>query len=321
MPLATRLFFIAAILIGGICRAQETYPSKPVHIIVPYTPGTGADILARLLGPKLSERWKAAVVVENRAGATGNIGAEFVAKSAPDGYTLLLTATSFGTNPALTRSLPFDPVKSFTPVGLVATSALAVIVNAQVPARSMREFVELARRQPGKLHYGSPGSGGVQHLAMELLKLETGIDVVHVPYKGLGGAMSDVIGGHVEAVISALQSVAPHVHSGKLRMLAVMSAERAAAFPDVPTLKESGWGDLEVETWYAAFAPAGTSPHVISRLNSEVNLILRDAGIRELLAKQGMAAGGGPPETMAALLGRELARWSRVVNASGIKAD
>ena len=313
--------FCLLLLAAATVYGQETYPSRPVHVIVPYTPGTGADILARLLGPKLTERWKAAMVVENRTGATGNIGAEFVAKSAPDGYTLLLTATSFGTNPALARSLPFDPVKSFAPVVLVATSALAVIVNSQVPARTMREFVDLARREPGRLHYGSPGSGGVQHLAMELLKLETGIDVVHVPYKGLGGAMSDLIGGHVQAVISALQSAAPHVHSGKLRMLAVMSAQRAVAFPDVPTLKEAGLGDLEVETWYAAFAPAGTPPHVISRLNSEINLLLQDAAIRDLLAKQGMSAAGGAPDRMAALLGRELARWSRVVNASGIKAD
>src|SRR5712692_380202 len=162
--------------------AQDVYPSRPVHVIVPYTPGTGADILARLLGPRLAERWKAAVVVDNRAGATGNIGTEFVAKSAPDGYSLLFTATSFGTNPALSRSLPFDALKSFAPVALVATSAMAVVVNPQVSAKSLREFIDLAKRQPGKLYYSSPGNGGPQHLAMELLKLETGVDLVHVPY-------------------------------------------------------------------------------------------------------------------------------------------
>jgi len=261
------------------------------------------------------------VVVDNRSGATGNIGADVVARSAPDGHTLLLTATSFGTNPALVRSLPFDPVASFAPVGLVATSALAVIVNAQVPAGSMREFIDLAKRQPGKLHYGSPGSGGVQHLAMELLKLETGIDVVHVPYKGLGGAMSDVIAGHVQAVISALQSAAPHVHSGKLRMLAVMSPQRAAAFPGVPTLKEQGLSELEVETWYAVFAPAGTPLQTILRINGDMNVLLKQEAIRELLAKQGMTAAGGTPQQMAELLRRELARWSRVVHAAGIKGD
>jgi len=304
-----------------VAHAQEAWPSRPVHIVVPYTPGTGGDILARLLGPKLSERWKVAVVVDNRAGATGNIGADHVAKSAADGHTLLLTATSFATNPALSRSLPFDPVKSFAPVALVATSALAVMVNPGLPARSLRELVDLAKRQPGRLNYASPGSGGVQHLAMELIKLETGIDLVHVPYKGLGGAMSDVVAGHVPVMISALQSAAPHVHSGKLRMLAVMSAERAAAFPDAPTLREEGLAELEVETWYGAFAPAGVPARVISRINADMNLILKEAEIRRLLENQGMSAAGGPPERMAALLRRELGRWSRVVAAAGIKAD
>jgi tripartite-type tricarboxylate transporter receptor subunit TctC len=306
--------------VAAAAPAQD-YPARAVHLVIPYTPGTGADILARVLAPKFSERWNFAVVVENRPGATGNIGAEAVAKSAADGHTLLLAATSFATNPALTRSLPFDPVKSFEPVGLVATSALAVIVNAQLPARTAREFVELARRQPGKLYYASPGSGGVQHLAMELLKLETAIDVVHVPYKGLGGAVADLIAGQVQVMISALQSVAPHVHAGRLRMLGVMSAERAAAFPDVPTLKEQSLPDLEVETWYALFAPAGTPAKAISRVNGDLRSIMEDAAIRDLFAKQGMNAAAGTPEQMGERLRRELARWARVVNAAGIRAD
>lgn len=304
----------------GTATAQE-FPSRFVHIVVPYTPGTGADILARMLGPKLSERWKVAVVVDNRSGATGNIGADVVAKSAPDGHALLLTATSFGTNPALARSLPFDPVASFTPVGRVATSALAVVVNAQIPAGSMREFIDLARRQPGRLHYGSPGSGGVQHLAMELLKLETGIDVVHVPYKGLGGAMSDAIAGHVQVLISALQSAAPHIQSGKLRMLAVMSAGRAPAFPNVPTLREQGLSELEVETWYGLFAPAGTPLKTILRINADVNALLEDPLMKNFLEKQGMSAAGGTPGQFATLVKSELARWSRVVQSAGIKGD
>ena len=321
MGMMRLLAVLLAALAAPVCSAQDSFPSRPVHIVVPFTPGTGADILARVLGPRLSERWKVAVVVDNRTGATGNIGAEQVAKSSPDGHTLLLTATSFGTNPALSRSLPFDPVKSFAPIGLVATSALAVFVNPQVPASSLRELIDLAKRQPGKLHYASPGSGGVQHLAMELLKLETGTDIVHVPYKGLGGAMSDVVAGHVQVMISALQSAAPHVQSGKLRMLAVMSAQRADAFPAVPTLREQGMSELEVETWYAAFAPANTPLQTINRINGELNIALKDPAIRELLAKQGMAAAGGSPQDMAQLLARELARWSRVVSAAKIKAD
>jgi tripartite-type tricarboxylate transporter receptor subunit TctC len=314
---------LAALLLccaAGAAPAQE-FPSRAVRVIVPYTPGTGGDILARVLAPRFSERWKSAVVVENRPGATGNIGTEAVAKSAADGHTLLLAATSFSTNPALARSLPFDPVKSFAPVGLVATSALAVTVNAQLPARTMREFVELARRQPGKLYYGSPGNGGVQHLAMELLKLDSGIDVVHVPYKGLGGAIADLIAGQVQVLVSALQSVAPHVQAGRLRMLGVMSPERVVPFTDVPTLKEQGLADLEVETWYALFAPAGTPEKAITRVNTDLRSIMEDAAIRDLLAKQGLSAAGGSPEQLGALLRRELVRWARVVNAAGIKAD
>ena len=311
-----------AVLTAGALSAglAEEFPARPVHLIVPYTPGTGADILARLLGPRLSERWNVAVVTENKAGATGNIGADFVAKSAPDGHTLLFVATSFGTTPALGK-VPFDPLKSFAPVALVATSGLVIVVNPQLPARSINELIELAKREPGKLHYSSPGNGGPQHLAMELLKLETGMNIVHVPYKGAAGALADVVGGHVETTIAALQTAHPHVQSGKLRALGVMSAERSQAFPDVPTLREQGLKELEVETWYGAFAPAGTPPEALAKINADLNAVLKEASIRELLAKQGMAPVGGPPERMGNLVKSELSRWTRVVNAAGIKAD
>ncbi len=314
---------LAAAATGAAANAQEAvlYPVRTIQIVVPYTPGTGADILARIFGPRLAARWKVGVVTDNRAGATGNIGTEFVAKSAPDGHTLLFTATSFGTNPALSPRLPFDPVKSFAPVVLIATSALAVVVHPQLPVKSMREFVSLARRQPGKLDYGSPGNGGPQHLAMELLKSELGINLVHVPYKGLAGALTDLMGGHVQAMISALQSVAPFVNNGRLRMLGVMSAERAPAFPAVATLKEQGFGNLEVETWYGVFAPAGTPAPVVTKLNSDLNALLQQAEVRDLLVRQGMSAAGGPPERFGDLVKSELARWARVVAAAGIKAD
>jgi tripartite-type tricarboxylate transporter receptor subunit TctC len=312
----------AVALAPAVAGAQESnWPSRTIQIVVPYTPGTGGDILARILGPKLAERWKVAVVTDNRAGASGNIGTEFVAKSAPDGYTILCTATSFGTNPAINHQLPFDPIKSFVPVIQLASSSVSVIVTPGLPAKSMREFLELARSQPGKLYYSSPGNGGPQHLAMELLKLETHIDLVHVPYKGSGGAITDLIGGHVQAMIVSLQTAAPYVQSGKLRMLAVMSAERSQAFPEVPTLKELGLGDLEVETWYGVFAPAGTSGAIVAKLNAELNDLIKQPDVRELLAKQGMAAAGGTPERFGALVKKELARWSRVVTAAGIKAD
>ena len=287
---------------------------------MPYTPGTGADILSRVLGPKIAERWKAAVVTDNRPGATGNIGADAAAKATPDGYTLLLTATSFTTNPAL-KPAPFDPVKDFAPIALLATGALGVYIYPQLPAKSMREFVDLVRSQPGKLYYSSPGNGGPQHLAMELLKLETGMDIVHVPYKGAAGAISDLVGGHVQAMVSALQTVAPHVQSGRLRMLAVMSARRSEAFPDVPTLKQAGLPDLEVETWYAIFAPAGTPDAIVARVNREMNELLKEADVKDVIAKQGLVPEGGTPDALGARVKRELAAWTRVVKAAGIKAD
>ncbi|MSQ52108.1 MAG: tripartite tricarboxylate transporter substrate binding protein [Betaproteobacteria bacterium] len=223
--------FLLPCLIGmGLtcAHAQEAaYPSRNVQIVVPYTPGTGADILSCVMAPRLAERWNVGVVTENRVGVTGNIGADFVAKSAPDGHVLLFTATSFATNPALNPKLPFDPVKSFAPVALVATGSMAVVINSQVPAKSMREFIDLVKAQPGKLNYSSTGNGGPQHLAMELIKLDLGMNIVHLPYKSAGGAITDLVGGQVQAMVTSLQTAAPHVASGKLRMLGVMSAERA----------------------------------------------------------------------------------------------
>ena len=318
MPVVRWIALLFAAVAAG-AGAQE-WPSRPVHVVVPYTPGTGADILSRVLGPKLSERWKTPVVVDNKPGATGNIGADQVAKSDPDGYTFLVTATSFTTNPAL-KPAPFDPVKDFAPVVLLATGNLGVFINPQVPAKSMKEFVELVRSQPGKLYYSSPGNGGPQHLAMELLKLETGMNIVHVPYKGASGAVSDLVGGHVQAMVSALQTVAPQVHAGRLRMLGVMSDKRAPAFPDVPTLAEQGFPGLDVETYYAMFAPAGTPEAIVKRVNADMNDFLKEQDVEKLLAKQGLDAAGGAPEVLGTRVKRELDRWTRVVKAANIKAD
>ena len=311
---------LLAALFTTLSHGQD-YPSRPVHLVVPYTPGTGADILARLLGPRLGERWKVAVPTENKPGATGIIGSEFVSKSPADGHTLLVVATSFGTTPALKRTLPYDPVKSFAPVALIATSGLVVVVHPGLDARSMKELIELAKREPSKMHYSSPGNGGPQHMAMELLKLETGIDLVHVPYKGQAGALQDLIGGHVQASIAAMQTAYPQVQNGKLRALALMSAERSPAYPEVPTMKEQGLSGLEVETWYGAFAPAGTPAHVIAKVNGAIDDLLKDSAVRAVLEKQGMTPAGGPPQRLDELVKRELPRWARVVKAAGIRAD
>ncbi len=317
--------FLASCAMGmgiNFAYAQEpVYPSRNVQIVVPYTPGTGADILSRVMAPRLAERWKVGVVTDNRVGAIGNIGADFVAKSAPDGHVLLFTATSFATNPALNPKLPFDPIKSFAPVALVATGSMAVVINAQVPAKSIREFIDLVKGQPGKLNYSSTGNGGPQHLAMELIKLDLGMNIVHIPYKSAAGAITDLVGGQVQAMVTSLQTAAPHVASGKLRMLGVMSAERAPAFPSAPTLREQGLPNLEVDTWYGVFAPAGTPGSVIAKLNAELNFMLKVPEIRDVLAKQGLDAAGGSPERFGERVRLEIPKWTRVVNAAGIKSD
>lgn len=311
----------AACAIGGAAAQDAAFPARTVQLVVAYTPGTGADILARAFGPKLSERWKVSVVTDNRPGATGTIATAFVAKAPPDGHTLLFVATSFGTTPALRPNLPFDPVKDFAPVALIATSGLGVVVHPQLPVKSLKEFINLAKRRPGDLYYSSPGNGGPQHLAMELLKLETGINIVHVPYKGFAGAITDVMAGHVQAMVSALQSAHSQVSGGRLRMLAVMSGERSSAFPDVPTMKEAGLPNLEIYTWYGTFAPAGTPTAAVARINSDINGLLGQPDIRKLLASQGMIPAGGPPTRLGDLVRSELARWDRVVKAAKIKAD
>jgi len=303
--------------------AQGTtaYPQRNVQIVVPYTPGTGADIVARTLGPRLAERWNVGVIADNRPGATGNIGADFVAKAVPDGHILLMTATSFCTTPALSAKLPFDPVKSFAPVIQVAASELILVVHPQLPAKSMREFITLAKRRPGQLFYASPGNGGPQHLTAELIKLETGIDIVHVPYKGMAGALTDLMGGNVQAMVSGIQTVAPQVRAGRLRMLATMGESRSAAFPDVATMQEQGLPTLVVETWYGLFAPAGTPAGVVAKLNADFNALLQQSDMRESLSRQNLNTVGGSAERFGDMVRRELARWARVVAAAKIKAD
>ena len=318
----TRYFFlvISVLSFGLLTEAKaQAYPSKTITIVVPFTPGTGADVIARLLQPQLAERLKVAVVVENKVGASGAIGTELVAKAPPDGYMLLFTATSHGTLPAMKRALPYDAVKSFTPVALAATSAMSLVVGPQVPAATVAEFVALAKKSPGTLYYSSPGAGSIQNLAMELVKIENGIDVVHVPYKGSAGAASDLVGGHVQASVAALQTMAPFVTSGRVKMLAVLSAERSAAFPEVPTMKELGHPALVVDTWYGIYAPAGTPREIVAKLNAEVNALLREPEIREAFSKQGMAPVVDRPERLGELVEREIARWSRVVATAGIQ--
>jgi len=316
-----RAAIVLSLALAPIAAFAQAFPSRAVTIVVPFTPATGADVIARLLAPKLSERLGTPVVVDNKPGASGAIGTELVAKAAPDGHTLLFVATSHATVPALKRNLPYDAVRSFTPVALAATSAMSFVISPQVQATTLADFVALAKKKPGSLHYSSPGNGTPQHLVMELIKQETGIDIVHVPYKGSAGAASDLVGGHVQATIAALQTMAPFVTTGKLRMLAVLSNERSSAFPEIPTMKEAGHADLVVDTWYGLLAPAGTPSAVVARLNAEVNALLQMPEVKEVLAKQGMTPVIDRPERFGELLEAELKRWSRVVTTAHISAD
>jgi tripartite-type tricarboxylate transporter receptor subunit TctC len=312
---------IAALSLPGAGMAQEAWPSKPITIIVPFTPGTGIDVLARTLGQKLSQRVGQPVIVENKAGASGNIGTEAAARAAPDGYTLLMTVNTFVMNASLYKSVPYDPVKSFVPVAPTAQGALTFAVNPAFPAKTLTEAIKLFKDNPGKYTYASPGNGTPQHLAMELLKLNTGVDLLHVPYKGSAGAITDLLGGQVQAMILPVHSALAHAKAGKLRMLAVAQDKRVPSAPEVPTFAEQGVANSNVDLWYGLLAPAGTPAPVVARLNSEINQILAMPDVSEALDKQGMVPTPGKAETLGMMVKNDLVRWADVIKRAKISAD
>ena len=314
--------FVVSIAVSVPALAEDAYPSRPIKIIVPFTPGTGIDILARTLGQRMGQDFKTSVVVENRPGASGNIGTEAVAKSAPDGYTLLMTANTIVLNRSLFKSIPYDPIKDFTPVAPLAIGRLALVTNASVPAKTVAEFVALAKRQPAKLNYGSPGNGTPHHLAMELFKSKAGIDVVHVPYKGSAGAVSDLLGGQINVMFLPVHVALPYVETGKLNMLAAGGNARASVTPNVPSLAEaSGVRDVDTDIWYGLYAPAGTPQDVVSTLNREVNALLKSSDLAETLEKQGLQPTGGTVDQLAHVTKTDLDRWSMVVRDAKIQPD
>ena len=320
-----RLFTLLACLASLLAfssHADEPWPDRAVKIIVPFTPGTGIDILARTLGQKLSDEWKQGVVVENRPGASGAIGTEAVAKSAPDGYTLLMTANTIVIAPSLHKKNPYDAIKDFVPVAPVALGSLGLVVNPSVKAENVKELVALAKAQPGKLTYASPGSGTPHHLAMELFKQRVGADILHVPYKGTGGAVQDLLGGQVNMMFLPIHVALPQVKAGKLRLLAAGGTRRAAVTPDVPSLAEAaGVSDIDVDIWYAMYAPAGTPAAIVEKLNHDVNALLKDPQVVQVLGKQGLTATGGTQQDLADLTRTDFARWAKVVRDAHIPAD
>ena len=317
-----RVFVAAIIASFSFGALAQPYPSKPTRLIVPYPPGGSADILARAIGAKLGDQLGQPVVIDNRPGAGTIIGTEATAKAAPDGYTVMLgTVSSHAINPALNAKLPFDPVKDFTPVSLVASIPFVMLVHPSLPAETVQELIALARARPGQLNYASAGNGTSNHLAGELFKSMTGIDMVHVPYKGSAPALTDLLAGQVPVMFDLALTALPHVRSGAARGLAVTSKERSPVAPKLPTVAESGVPGYEVSAWFGVFAPAGVPPAATQRLNAELVKVMRQPAVRARLASQGADALSSTPEAFSAYLKDEIGKWAKVVKASGMKLD
>ena len=311
----------AAALCGALAAfavsAAESYPSRPVRFIVPFPPGGGNDIVGRIVAQKLAEGLGQQVVVDNRGGAGGTIGTDITAKAAPDGYTMLVNNISLAVNHTLFRKLPYDTLRDLAPVSLVGRQPNIVVVHPGLAAKSMRELIELARAKPGQLNYGSGGNGTASHLATEMLKLMTRTDLVHVPYKGLGPALTDLIGGRLELIISTLASALPQMKTGKLRPLAVTTARRSSFFPEVPTMQEAGVNGYEFSTWYGLLVPAGTPQAIVDRLNQEARKAVASPALKEQFISQGLEPAASGSQEFGAYLKSEVAKWGRVIKASG----
>jgi tripartite-type tricarboxylate transporter receptor subunit TctC len=312
----------AAAPFASWAQPAATFPTKPVKIIVPYTPGGSNDVLARLLAQKLGETWTQPVVVENKPGAAGNLGAAEVAKAAPDGHALLLTNINITSmNPALSDRMPFDPAKDFAPVSLLGTTSLVLVVHPKVAAQNVRELVGLLQQRPGSMSYASSGNGSPQHMSAEMFKAMTGTRVVHIPYRGAAPAISDVVGGQVEMTVGVVNQLLPHIRSGRLRALAVTSQKRLSSLPEVPTMSEAGVPGYESEIWLGLAAPAGTPPAVVEQINQEVRRVMAQPEVVTRLAGQGIDVLVSTPEQMRQRASDDLKRWSAIIKTAGIKSE
>jgi len=312
---------IVALLASTTAIAQPAaYPTKPIRIVVAYTPAGATDILARTIGQKLTEAWGQAVIIDNRPGANGNIGTEYAAKATPDGYTLLMvTAGTHGINPGLYRKLGFDAVKDFAPVSLVAMVPNVFVVNNAVPTKDLKEFIAYAKANQGKLNYGSPGNGSTAHLSMELFKSMTGIQMVHVPYKGSAGVLADLIGGQIVVTMDNMPPYVPQVKAGKIRALAVSPARRSPALPDVPTVAEAGVPGYDSGAWFGLVAPANTPKDLVAKLSRETARILKLPDVSARLADLGAESVGGTPEQFSAHIKAEIAKWAKVIRDANVE--
>ena len=312
MRRAWEAFAGLALLFSAAAALSQGFPSKPVHIVVPFPPGGGADTLARIMEPKLAGIWAQPIVVENRPGASGHIGADFVAKSAPDGHTLLMSSTA---------SLTEKNVNQFAPVSLVSASAYIVTANPGVAAGNVRELIALARANPGKLSFASSGAGAASHLAAELFKSIAGVDLLHVPYKGTGQAVTDLLAGHVNLMFAPAQTVMPYVQAGRLKALAVTGSKRSETLPDLPTVAESGLPGYEAVGWFGLLAPVATPKATVVKLSVEANRVLAMSDVREKMLGLGAEPAGNTPEEFARFIHDDQAKWSKLMKEAGIKAE
>lgn len=321
---AKTITLITVVLLLGAAAGSfaQTYPAKPVRIIVPFPAGGNADILARILGEKMTQSFGHQMIVDNRAGAAGIIGAQAALKSPPDGYTLFMGTTGTQTtNPAVYRKLPYDSLKDFAPVSNFAGSPYVLVVHPSLPVKTLKELISLAKTRPGALHYASFGPGSSAHLTGVLLQAAANIDIVHVPYKGGPPALADLIGGHVEMMFNLLPGILPHVESRKLRPIAVAADKRSAAIAKVPTFAEAGIRDFHSDSWYGILVPAGTPKDVIGKLNAEIRRVLSLPDVREKLTAQGAEPMGNTPEQFAEQIRRDLARWTKVAKEANVRID
>jgi len=302
--------------------APATYPSKPIRIIVPFSPGGPADMSARPIAQGLTESWGHQVIIDNRPGGSGNIGAELAAKSAPDGYTLMMTTPGIiAVNPSLYSKLPFDTLRDFAGVTNVVTTANIMVVHPSLPVKSVKDLIRIARERPGQLSYATSGNGSASHLGTEMFKSIAKVDIVHVPYKGAAPGITDLIGGHVHLMLIGMPVALPHVRSGKLKALGVATLKRSPAAPDVPTLSETGLPDFEVANWMGVVAPAKTPQGIVAKLSAEIHRILHKPDMKERLLAQGFEPVGNTPAEFDAYIRSEIAKWSKVVKQAGIKPD
>ncbi|RJG03317.1 tripartite tricarboxylate transporter substrate binding protein [Noviherbaspirillum sedimenti] len=320
-PIRRALLLAAAgLLLPLQASAQAAWPARPIKIVVPFAPGGSNDNMARVLANKLSARLGQPVVVENKGGSGGTIGTDYVTKAQPDGYTLLFASTSITTNAAAGKKLPYDPVKDLAPIGMIATTPFAVVVSNDLKVTTLREFIDLARAKPGSISYGTAGVGGINHMGTELLAAEAKVKLIHAPYKGISLAFTDLMGGNLQMLLPSLAAATQHIHSGKMRGLAVTSAQRSPLAPELPTVAEAGLPGFQLEAWFGLFGPARLPADVVKRLNAELNAVLAMSDVKDVLAREAATPRPGTPAALGSLVQSELVRWTKLIKDNNIQA-